>query len=330
MMRMSRRLVMAVSAVAGLAMASPALAQKENWPKSFTIGTASQGGTYFQFGSGWADMVAQSMGITGSAEVTGGPAQNMALVHTGQLPFGMVTMGPARDALEGNSEIAPGMPMDNVRAIFPMYETPFTLVTLASSGVDDISKLKKGARVGVGPAGATADAYFPAMLEALGADVRKANAGWSDLSGQLKDGLIDAIGFAAGVPIPAVSELEATDNINIISFSPEQLKTLTEKFPVSPFVIPAKTYKTTAAKGKDLNAVSMWNFAIANKDLPTDFVYEVVKLTMENNPKMVAIHKSAETTIPENFVHNKVLKWHPGAVKWFEENGYKIPAELKD
>lgn len=330
MMSLSRRLFVAAAAVAGFAMASPALAQKENWPRSFTVGTASQGGTYFQYGSGWADFVSQNLGITGSAEVTGGPAQNMALVHTGQLPFGMVTMGPARDALEGNSEIAPGMPMDNVRAIFPMYETPFTLVTLARSGVDDIGKLKAGARVGVGPAGGTADAYFPAMLEALGANIRKVNAGYSDLSGQLKDGLIDAIGFAAGVPIPAVSELESTDRINIISFSPDQLKIVTEKFPVSPFTIPAATYRTSQATGNDIQAVSMWNFAIANKDLPEDFVYEIVKLTMENNDKMVAIHRSAVASVAENYVHNKVLKWHPGAVRWFEENGHKIPAELKD
>ncbi|WP_225889876.1 TAXI family TRAP transporter solute-binding subunit [Indioceanicola profundi] len=330
MMLLTRRLFVAASAIAGLALATPAMAQKENWPKSFTIGTASQGGTYFQYGSGWADFIAQQLGITGSAEVTGGPAQNMALVHTGQLPFGMVTMGPARDALEGNSEIAPGMPMDNVRAIFPMYETPFSLVTLAASGVDDVSKLKNGARIGVGPAGGTSDAYFPAMLEALGAKIQKSNAGYSDLSGQLMDGLIEGIGFAAGVPIPAVSELESTTKINIISFTPEQLMTLTKTFPVSPYTIPASTYRTTEAQGKDIQAVSMWNFAVASADLPEDFVYQIVKLTMENNEKMVAIHKSAETTIPENYVHNKVLKWHPGAVRWFEENGHKIPAELKD
>ncbi|MFM2044657.1 MAG: hypothetical protein RLY86_3233 [Pseudomonadota bacterium] len=330
----TRRLLLAVTAVAGFGLATllptaPAWAQKENWPKSFTVGTASQGGTYFQYGSGWADMVAKEFGLTGSAEVTGGPAQNTALVHTGELPFGMVTLGPAKDALDGNSPIMPGMPMDKVRAIFPMYETPFTLVTLRSSGVDDAAKLKAGARVGVGPAGATADAYFPAMLEALGVKVRRVNAGWSDLTGQMKDGLVDAIGFAAGVPIPAVSELESSDQINIISFTPEQLTTLTSKFPVSPFTIPAATYRTTKEAGQDVQAVSMWNFFVANADLPEDFVYAVVKATMENNPRMVAIHKSAEASIPANFVHNRTLKWHPGAVRWFEENGFKIPDELK-
>jgi uncharacterized protein len=27
-------------------------------------------------------------------------------------------------------------------------------------------------------------------------------------------------------------------------------------------------------------------------------------------------------------VHNTFLPWHPGAVRWFEENGFEIPEEL--
>ena len=38
---------------------------------------------------------------------------------------------------------------------------------------------------------------------------------------------------------------------------------------------------------------------------------------------------TAEETLPENYIHNKFLPFHPGAVRWFEENGYEIPDELK-
>lgn len=94
---------------------------KTGWPDSFTVGTGSQGGTYFGYGSGWAGIVAEALGVSGSAEVTGGPMQNMALVHTGDLPFGMTTMGPAAESIAGQNPIAPGLAMDNVCAMFPMY-----------------------------------------------------------------------------------------------------------------------------------------------------------------------------------------------------------------
>ena len=304
-----------------------ALAQdREGWPDSFTVGTASQGGTYFAYGSGWANLVAESLGISGGGEVTGGPTQNMALVHTGDVAFGMTTMGPAAEALDGNSPLAPGIPLDNVRAIFPMYQTPFSITTLSSSGITSISEIPAGSRIGFGPSGSTSDTYFPRMLETLGVEFERRNGGWSDLGGQLQDGLLDVIAFAAGIPIPAVSQLEVQTDVNIVDFTPEELATVMEAFPVSDFTIQPGTYQSL---DREAQAVAMWNFAVANADLPESFVYEVVKTVMENHDRMMEIHKASRSTLPENFVHNEVLLWHPGAVRWFEENGYDIPDDLE-
>ena len=68
----------------------------------------------------------------------------------------------------------------------------------------------------------------------------------------------------------------------------------------------------------------MWNFAMANCDVPESFVYEITKLTMEQNGRRVSIHKAARNSIPENYKKNKVLPWHAGAARWFNGNGYTI------
>jgi len=195
-------------AAAALATASMAQAQdRSDWPASFTVGTASQGGTFFAYGAGWANLVAEELGMSGGAEVTGGPMQNMALVHTGDAAFGMTTMGPAAESLAGTNPIAPGLAMDKACAMFPMYQTPFSVTALSSSGITSISEIPDGARIGFGPAGSTSDTYFPRMLETLGVNFERRNGGWSDLGGQLQDGLLDVIAFAAGVPVPAVSRV---------------------------------------------------------------------------------------------------------------------------
>ncbi|MEC7816319.1 MAG: TAXI family TRAP transporter solute-binding subunit [Pseudomonadota bacterium] len=313
------------AAVATTVMASPVMAQdKSDWPSNFTIGTASQGGTYFAYGAGWANYMAENLGISGGAEITGGPMQNMALVHTGDLNFGLTTMGPARESLDGNSPLAPGMQMDNVCALFPMYETPFSVTALTSSGITTIADIPDGATIGFGPAGSTSDTYFPKMMETLGVNFERRNGSWADLGGQLQDGLIDVVAFAAGVPIPAVSQLEVQTDVNIIGMTPEEIETITNAFPVSEFVIPASTYQSLE---QDSKVVSMWNFAIANCDVSESLVYEMVKLTMENNDKMVSIHKAATNSLPQNYDKNNVLPWHAGAARWFNENGYEIPAD---
>ncbi|MGB5864707.1 MAG: TAXI family TRAP transporter solute-binding subunit [Sulfitobacter sp.] len=299
---------------------------RTGWPESFTVGTASQGGTYFAYGAGWANLVAEELGLTGGGEVTGGPGQNMALVHTGAAQFGMTTMGPAAEARDGLNPIAPGLKMDNACAMFPMYQTPFSVTALSSSGITKISDIPDGARIGFGPAGSTSDTYFPRMMDELGVNYERRNGGWADLGGQLQDGLLDVIAFAAGVPVPAVSQLEVQTDVNIIEFTEEEQAKLLEAFPVAPFDIAETTYTTLEAPAR---SVSMWNFAIAGCDLPDSFVKAVVDVIMSDNERMVNIHRAAGSTIPENYTKNAgVLPWHPGAAAWFIENaGAEIPAD---
>jgi TRAP transporter TAXI family solute receptor len=306
--------------------AVPAVAQdRTGWPASFTVGTASQGGTFFVYGSGWANLVSEQLGVPGGGEVTGGPMQNMALVHTGEAAFGMATMGPAAESLAGTNPIAPGVMMDKACAMFPMYQTPFSVTALSASGITSISEIPAGAKIGFGPAGSTSDTYFPVMLETLGVNFERRNGGWDDLGSQLQDGLLDVIAFAAGIPIPAVSQLEVQTDVNIIQFTEDERATIEAAYPVSAFQIPAGTYTTLT---EDANSVAMWNFAIANCDLPETFVYEATKVVMADNARMVNIHKAAGETLPENWDKNKVLKWHPGAARWFNENGASIPANM--
>lgn len=88
---------LAAIAAASMLVAGPAIAQddRSDWPSSMTIGTASQGGTYFIYGTGLGGLITQELGINASGEVTGGPVQNSTLIETGDHIMGLVTMGPA-------------------------------------------------------------------------------------------------------------------------------------------------------------------------------------------------------------------------------------------
>tara|TARA_R110000787_G_scaffold137977_6_gene251608 strand:+ start:454 stop:1452 length:999 start_codon:yes stop_codon:yes gene_type:complete len=299
---------------------------RTGWPSSFTVGTASQGGTFFVYGSGWANLVGDQLGISGGGEVTGGPMQNMALVHTGDAAFGMTTMGPARESLEGTNPIAPGLQMTNACAMFPMYQTPFSMAALTSSGIESVATIPAGARIGFGPAGSTSDTYFPAMLETLGVEFERRNGGWDDLGGQLQDGLLDAVAFAVGIPTPAISQIEVQAEVNFIDFTDEEQSQIINTYPVADYAIPASTYSTL---DRDMKSVAMWNFAIANCELPESFVYAATDIVMSDNARMMNIHGSARETLPENWTKNTVMKWHPGAARWFTENaGADIPADM--
>lgn len=322
-----RMLALAALSAASIAISGSAIAQdRSDWPSSLTVGTASQGGTYFIYGTGLASLVSESLGVNASAEVTGGPVQNATLVETGDHQIGLVTMGPAYEAWTGQSELAPGVEHKNLRALFPMYQTPFQVVALQSSGINDVADLD-GRRVSVGPAGGTSATYWPRFFEIVGVAPQVSYAGASDATGQVKDGLIDAFAFSAGLPISAFAQIAAENPVNIFSFTEEQQATiLAERPELAAFEIPGGTYQGFPDAQQ---TVALWNFAVAHAEMPESLAYEITKLVMENNDRMMQVHSSAAETIAENTDKNGFLPYHPGAVRYFEEIGITIPDELK-
>ncbi len=316
-----------VAATALMLAATGAMAQdRSGWPNTMTIGTASVGGVYFVYGNGLASFIGESLGVNSSGEITGGPVQNATLVQMKEHQIGLVTMGPMYEAWTGQSELAPGLPHTDVRALFPMYETPFHGIALSRSNIQSVADLQ-GKRVSVGPAGGTAGTYWPRFLETLDVTVRPSFTGASDAASQLKDGLIDAFVFAAGVPIGAFSQLAAETDVRTFGFSPEEHATILEAFPaVSDFTIPAGTY---SGQDQDDATVAMWNFAVVHRDMPESLAYEITKLVLENNERMVQIHSAARATLTENWDNNGFLPFHPGAVRYFEEQGITIPEDLR-
>ncbi|MBM3539884.1 MAG: TAXI family TRAP transporter solute-binding subunit [Alphaproteobacteria bacterium] len=317
----------AIATVIGLSATAPVEAQPANWPKSMTMGTASIGGVFAVYGQVWANLAADAIKVPISTRQTDGPNHNVILVHGKQVELGMTTMGIALQGWNGTGSWTQGRKFNDIRAIFPMYDTMFHFVALQKSGIKSASQLA-GKNLGVGPRAGTPGTYIPQMMEALGIKVSAIrNGGGSDMTSQLGDGLIDTFGFAAGLPFPAFSEAEASNAVTFFTFSPQEIATLRQKMPeLSESTIPKGTYKTLT---EDQKTLGVYNFAIAHKDLPADLVYGIVKAVMENNPRMVQGHAAAKETLPQNVDKNTFLPFHPGAVRYFEEKGFKIDPKLK-
>ncbi len=309
---------------AAMAVALPATAQDNpDWPASVTIGTGSQGGTYFGYGSGFGAMITEELDVNAGVEITGGPVQNVTLVETGEHQLGFVTLGPADEARRGLSPLMPA-PHESVRALFPMYQTPLQAAVLASSDIESFQDLQ-GKRVGVGPAGGTSATYWTRFFENADGygDVTISNAGGSDTAGQLKDGLIDAFVYAAGLPTGAYSQLAVENDVRFLTMDDETRNTMKEIVPaMADFTIAADTYED---QPEPLETTSLWNFAIAHEDMPEDLAYAITALAMENHDRMMTNHAAARETLPENASKNTVVPFHPGAIRWFEENGYELP-----
>jgi TRAP transporter TAXI family solute receptor len=320
-----RRFVMTSRALRLLAGFLPALlwgpavcAGEAHWPDALTLGTAARGGTYYAYGEGLAGILTRALDLPVVMRPTEGPAENIALMEAGDAQLGFVTIGVALHAWNGTGVWAGRKPAQAMRAIFPMYDTPFHFAVLQDAEAKLLTDLA-GKRVGVGPRGGTTATYAPDFFAALKTDATFVYGDWPELTAQLQERTIDAIAAGAGVPFPAFADLERKTKVRYLPLTSDQIGKLRLAMPeLTPSRIPAGTYWSL---NRLYPTVGLYNFAVAHRDLPEDLVYQLVKAVFENHERMIEVHPAAAESVPTNMARNSFLPLHPGAIRYFRQIG---------
>jgi TRAP transporter TAXI family solute receptor len=296
-----------------------------DWPKSLMLVTASPGGIYYVYGEELTHILTEKLGITVNHLPTQGAVHNVQLLDSGGAQLGLITMVVGLQGWNGTSDWTKGQMFRRMRALFPMYDTPFQVVVLRRSGITTFAQLDKK-RLGVGPRAATGATYMPAILKVLGISAEFSYGSFDNMFAELLDGRHDAFANLAGAPAPGLQQAEAKEPIRFISLSPEQIDAIRKAMPeFTPSKIVAGTYRSL---DKDYDSFGMYNFGVGRADLPDELVYQLVKAVFENQPRLVKVTSAATETIPQNAVKDTFLPFHPGAVRYYREIGIKIPDEL--
>jgi TRAP transporter TAXI family solute receptor len=155
--------------------------------------------------------------------------------------------------------------------------------------------------------------------------------GFADGATAMRDGTVDANFGVIGIPVPAWVEASITRPARFFGFTRDQIETLADKFPY----LARAAIRANAYRGQDavIPTIQMWNAAVVHKDMPEDFVYELVKTVFANRDFLATVHPTANETFPVNIAYIK-LPLHPGAVRYFREQNVKLtdahlPPEMK-
>lgn len=329
-MRTQRIVILAT--ILAIAMAGTAVqAQpRPGWPRSVTIGSASIGGVYFVVAGGYARVIGERMGMPATNRVTGGPVQNVQLVQSKDIELGMTTTGPAYEGLNGLGDFK-GKKTDAIRVAFPMYTSYAHWIVDGGSPIRSVADLT-GRVVSLGPRGGSAEFVGDRVMELFNVKPRRVvYLGFADGATAMRDGTVDANFGVIGLPVPAWVEASITRPARFFGFTRDQVETLAGRFPyLARTAIRAGVYR-----GQDevLPTVQMWNAAVVHKDMPEDFVYELVKTIFANRDFLATVHPTAHEMLPVNTFYVK-LPFHPGAVKFFREQNVRlsdeqIPPEMK-
>jgi TRAP transporter TAXI family solute receptor len=294
-------------------------------PASLELATGAAGGAFAEYGPKVGALITDITGIEIRERATGGSVDNVKLLEAGSVALGLVNMGPAFEAWNGSEAWTAGKKMRNLRALFPMYETPFHVAALKASGITTLRGLD-GKRVGVGPAGGPAELIFRALAAEVGIKTTIVTGSPSDMAKQVLSRQIDAFWFGSGLPLTAFVDIDKAAPAVIFALTETEVAALRKRFPyMAPNTIPASTY---ASQKTPLTTAALWNFVVANKDLGDDDAYAITKAVLGNPWLTTRLHPAAKATIGANAAANTFMTFHPGALRYYREAGIAIPSAL--
>ena len=253
---------------------------------------------------------------------------NIQLIRKGDSALGFSMVDAAWDAYRGQGKFKQKVELRTLAVFYPQKNH---VVTLEGNGIEKMSDLK-GKRVSVGSPGSGSEIIALRVLEAYGInpdkDIVKQRLGVAEAVNALKDRKIDAFIHNAAVPIPAVVDLGASPGIRMkLIDHADAVDAMNAKF--GPLYakgkLAAKTYPGQAA---DAGTVDVWAVLLADPNMSEKVAYDTVKTLFEKKPELVMVARDAEQMTYENqFGGATPIPFHPGALKFFAEKGYKPKAQ---
>jgi TRAP transporter TAXI family solute receptor len=296
---------------------------------NLAIGTGGTGGVWYPLGGAMANILTKTVpGMQVTAEVTGGSVDNISLIRTGKSVLGFSMVDAAWDAYRGQGKFKQKVDLRTLAVFYPQKNH---VVTLEGIGIEKMADLK-GKRVSVGSPGSGSEIIAVRVLEAYGInpdkDIIKQRLGVAEAVNALKDRKIDAFIHNAAVPIPAVVDLGASPGIRMkLIDHADAVAAMNKKFgPLySAGTLPAKMYPGQA---KEASTVDVWAVLLTDDKLSDKIAYDTVKTLFEKKPDLVLVARDAEYMTFENqFAGNTPIPFHPGALKYFAEKGWKPKAQ---
>lgn len=289
-------------------------------PKFLTIGTAAAGAAFYPIGIGMADVINNQVGVSTTAQVTGGAIENIGLVQEGTVDMAITMGNTAQQAYEGTGDYE-GEDYGNLSALYGgLSKGVFHVVVMADSDIKTMADLK-GKKVVMGPAGNGGISVAQDVWGQYGfglEDVSATYISYTDGISSLTDGNCDAVVVQSAAPASAIQELAASGKgFRFIPVDEEVAAKLCEE---RAYFGSMTLSKDTYGNDEDTLVMYISTMVIIRADLDADLVYDITKALFENIDTIKESHPAAKGLTLEGAVKTSI-PLHPGAQRYFEEIG---------
>ncbi|WP_303722906.1 TAXI family TRAP transporter solute-binding subunit [Malonomonas rubra] len=307
--------------------------------RNYLMATATTGGTYYPVGVALSTLVkvklqpTQKIGM--SAISSAGSGENIKLLRDNEVQFAILQGLYGSYAWNGTGPIKADGPQKNLRSVTMLWQNVehFAINSkFAKTGTITDMVAMKGETISLGKKNSGTLGSNTVLLENLGANVENdyhlIYVGYGPSADAMQNGQAAGMSIPAGVPAGAITKAMANmgKEITVLDFTDEQLAKADGGLDLwTRYVIPAETYP---GQSKEINTIAQPNFLSVRADVDEDAVYQITKTIYENLPFLKAIHGATKAMALEKAIAGLPMPLHPGAVKYYQEAGIKIPSRL--
>lgn len=297
-------------------------------PETLSLATAGTGGVYYVLGGAlaerWSGDLADHQVV---AEVTGGSVENLNLLLRGQVAVAFSMGTTAHQAYQGTGPFD-GEEAGRVLALAALYPNALHLVVPVDSEVESVQDLR-GGRVSVGAPGSGTEVAARTLLEANGLDyddLRVQRLNFNETANALRDGTADAGFWSVGPPTSSLVDLATAREVRLVPVRGPEAERATALDPtLRPFTIEAGSYP---GQDTDVETVSTPNVLLVRSDFPEALAHDLVGGLLEGREALQAVHPAARNITAEYTLSDAPVPLHPGALRYLEEGGWRVPGEL--
>jgi uncharacterized protein len=290
---------------------------------NLTFVTGGESGTYYAVGGVIANDVTNNCNLSVTAVAGNGSQANVVELEDGTAQLAFCQSDVMSYAYDGTNIFKDTGAINCFSTVAALYDETVQIVT-CDPDIKTVADLK-GKTVSVGAAGS--GVYFNA-IDVLGAyglsldDINPSYQSFKDSADSLTNGQIDAAFIVAGAPTSAIVELSTTKQAYLVSIEDAQVDELLKSSPYySKSVIPAGTYNGI---DEDITTVSVQAVIIAANTVSEDAIYAFLSEMYGNIDALSDAHAKFEEMSIEKGASITSVPYHPGAVKYFAEQGITV------
>ncbi|WP_062375569.1 TAXI family TRAP transporter solute-binding subunit [Halomonas sp. KX33721] len=254
---------------------------------------------------------------------TGGTRENAIRLTNGELDLAFTEALVGYEQYNGEGRFA-DMPNPDVRLVYWIAPSTMHWAVRQDSGLETFEDLN-GERFNPSSIGGGGEYITEQVFGILGIEPDFQRMRVNDAAEGVTDGRLVGFSYNGVPPIPLFTEVHSSRPLQLLSLTDEQVSTVTTELPfLSPAIVPADTYTGMS----EAQSLGIYMGIAATTDLDADTVYELTKAYWENQDEVAASFKPAGSVDPQTVVDTATFPLHAGALRYYQELGLEIPADI--